>query len=303
MINPTPLSWSGADSFPLRGWRYHPQPQAQSRPEFEPGAVAVVLLHGFANDSRIWDPIARQLANRHPVYALDFRGHGDSDWDPAVRYDHWTLAADVDRVVSGLDLLQPPVLVGHSLGARVGLLYQQRYRPALAGLAILDTGPEIGAAGVARVRRDAEAMPELFDAPEEYLAWLRRSYVMADPSVLAAWASLNLRRLPTGEWQPKTDPAFTRSLWKAGAQRGDASDLTAPLDTALIEALQSVDCPTLLMRGQLSAILRRRSAERMVNEWLGDGRLVTIEDAGHALLVDQPLAVAAALTAFLQDLE
>ena len=182
------------------------------------------------------------------------------------------------------------------------MLYQQRHRPTLAGLAILDTGPEIGAAGVARVRRDAEAMPDRFQTPEDYLAWLRRSYIMAEPAALAAWAYLNLRRLPTGEWQPKTDPAFTRSLWKAGQHNGDASDLAAPLDDALIAALRSVDCPTLLLRGQLSAILRRHSAERMVNEWLRKARLETIANAGHALAVDQPLAVAEALAEFLADL-
>lgn len=297
--SPIALSLTSSDGLPLRGWCYGSEPSASTQP-LPPAPL--LLLHGFANDSRIWDPIASRLALDRTVYALDFRGHGDSAWDPAVRYDHATLAADVDCVVRALGLQRNWILVGHSLGARVGLLYQQTYRPSLAGLAILDTGPEIGAAGVARVRRDAEAMPESFEDPAAYLAWLKRSYILADPVRLAAWATHNLRRLPGGAWQPKTDPAFTRSLWRSDRRNGDASDLVAPLDQILIEALQSVDCPTLLLRGQMSAILRQRSAERMVHDWLGNGRLVTIPGAGHALPLDQPRTVATALADFLSSL-
>lgn len=288
-VTPSPqsLEFKSHDGLILRGWRWG----YGTRPP-------VLLLHGFSNDSRIWEPIAERLGREREVYSLDFRGHGDSDWDPHARYDHQTLAADVAIAVDTWGLSNF-VLAGHSLGARVALIYQQHYRPKLHKAVILDTGPKVAAAGVARVRRDAEATPATFDSIEAYRQWLEAIYFLAQPEALAAMARNNLRRLNNSRWQPKTDPAFTRSLWKQDVHNGDASDLVAPLDTTLIEALGVLHCPTLVLRGQISAILRPHTAKRMVEEWLPSASLETIDGAGHALLVDQPQSVAAAIQRFI----
>ncbi|MGH7857023.1 MAG: alpha/beta fold hydrolase, partial [Candidatus Binatia bacterium] len=74
-----------------------------------------VLLHATGFHARLWDPIARGLAPRFHVYALDARGHGDGD-KPEGGYDWSVLVADVIGVMDALGL-RGALGVGHSLGA------------------------------------------------------------------------------------------------------------------------------------------------------------------------------------------
>src|SRR5262245_17946719 len=54
----------------------------------------VVLLHGFAQTSRMWDPLLPRLVERHTVVVPDLRGAGASAM-PDVGYDKKTMAADI----------------------------------------------------------------------------------------------------------------------------------------------------------------------------------------------------------------
>jgi non-heme chloroperoxidase len=75
----------------------------------------VVLLHGWPLDSRSWEPQQPALVQAgHRVIAYDRRGFGRSS-RPSTGYDFDTLAADLDAVLTTLDL-QDVVLVGFSLG-------------------------------------------------------------------------------------------------------------------------------------------------------------------------------------------
>lgn len=52
-----------------------------------PGGAPLLLLHSMAAHTHWWDWAAPLLAERHDVAALDFRGHGDSDWTPDGTYE------------------------------------------------------------------------------------------------------------------------------------------------------------------------------------------------------------------------
>ena len=86
--------------------------------EWSQEGVLLLLLHGFGNDAHIWDDFAPAVAPYYRTVALDHRGHGDSAWDPELRYEHEAMVEDVERVCDalGIDRL---VLVGHSLGGPV----------------------------------------------------------------------------------------------------------------------------------------------------------------------------------------
>ncbi len=247
-----------------------------------------LLLHGFTNDAHIWTGLAQQLQNQHKVYAMDFRGHGDSDWDPQARYSHQTLRDDIANVVQQLGLKRFHI-VGHSLGARVAALYIQQYQPELASFTLVDTGPEVGAAGVRKVRQDAEAMPTLFNSIDHYSEYLGNIYMMANQKNIRQLLAKNgLKKRPEGGFAPKTDPAFTASLWKPQSQNNDASDLNTPLNEQLWQALATITAPTLILKGQISAILSRRAANKMVNQIMPNAQLDIIRRAGHAVMVDNP---------------
>ncbi|MDY0006661.1 MAG: alpha/beta hydrolase [Spongiibacteraceae bacterium] len=265
-------------------------------PAAQPGP-AHLLLHGFSNDAAVWGQLPAQLAARGAVYALDFRGHGDADRDPRARYDHHTLVADLQHVATQL-ALDAPHVIGHSLGARVALLWQARYRAALSSLTVVDTGPEVNQQAANKVRADAEAMPAVFPDMARWLAHLRGIYVLADEQALADWGRQSVAPLADGRVALKTDPAFTRALWHPQHHQG----LRAPLADQLWEAWRGLSCPILLLRGQASAILTRRSAQAML-ACQPRARLVTIPRAGHAVMLDNPAAFCAEVLAFLEALQ
>ena len=96
---------------------------------------AVVLIHGFGLDMRMWDPQAGPLAARFRVVRYDCRGFGASGpFDPAVPYTH---AGDLVALLDHLDI-GDAVLVGLSFGGRVALQTALADPARVRGLALLD---------------------------------------------------------------------------------------------------------------------------------------------------------------------
>ncbi|HVC32696.1 MAG TPA: alpha/beta hydrolase [Chloroflexota bacterium] len=98
----------------------------------------IVLLHGLASSSHVWDLVAPLLAPRYRVVAIDQRGHGESD-KPETGYDLPTFVADLRGIVGALEL-QRPALVGHSWGGNLALQYAVTYPADVSHLALVDGG-------------------------------------------------------------------------------------------------------------------------------------------------------------------
>jgi pimeloyl-ACP methyl ester carboxylesterase len=79
----------------------------------------LLLLHSLGEHSGSWNSIAEELVTTYRVFALDLRGHGDSD--RTMRYSLELMRDDVLAVVDTLDL-NDVCIVGHSLGGMVGYL-------------------------------------------------------------------------------------------------------------------------------------------------------------------------------------
>jgi non-heme chloroperoxidase len=75
----------------------------------------VVLIHGFPLNGRAWERQERALiANGHRVITYDRRGFGKSS-RPGTGYDYDTFAADLDKLITVLDLREADI-AGHSMG-------------------------------------------------------------------------------------------------------------------------------------------------------------------------------------------
>lgn len=107
-----------------------------------PASVAhppVLLIHGLASAAAIWDLVAPLVAEQgRQVYALDQRGHGESD-KPATGYDFATIVADDHALLDALALPQA-VVVGHSWGGAVALNLAATYPDRVAALVLVDGG-------------------------------------------------------------------------------------------------------------------------------------------------------------------
>ncbi|HDZ08108.1 alpha/beta fold hydrolase [Pseudohongiella sp.] len=270
----------------------HPCTQAES-------ASYCILLHGFTNDAHVWDGLVGALQAKHHVLALDQRGHGDSDWDPARKYSHWQLAEDLqDFLVSLGDATVH--IVGHSLGARVAILALESMHHSVTSLTIVDAGPEVSPEAGERLVNDVMQLPEHHADVQAYLDCLARIYVMADTEALARLASFGLR-VKRGRLMTKTDPAFTPGIWHKSPEFRRLDKEKGELSVRLWRALGALTLPVHIVRGQASSILEHSLALKMV-QVLGDrGLLSVVPRAGHAVMLDNPVKSAALIAQFIQN--
>lgn len=99
----------------------------------------VVLLHGFCEDSRIWQSFTPYLADAgFRVIAPDLPGFGHSE--PFPQRSMADLAATIEQLIERLQLNRP-VLIGHSMGGYTGLEILARQRIPLAGLSLFHAHP------------------------------------------------------------------------------------------------------------------------------------------------------------------
>ena len=113
-------------------------------------APTIVLLHGGHQSAHSWDLVSLHLAENYHVLALDQRGHGDSEWARDVEYTNRTMALDALAFLDAMSL-EKPILVGHSMGGRNGMLLTRHDPSWLRALVIVDVGPELSDRGRAAI--------------------------------------------------------------------------------------------------------------------------------------------------------
>jgi pimeloyl-ACP methyl ester carboxylesterase len=96
----------------------------------------VVLLHGYAENSDSWQPLAEDLMRDHTVVVPDLRGIGRSS-KPASGYDKKTQAGDVRAVVTALGY-DRTFVVAHDIGNMVAYAYAASYPDKVERLAVMD---------------------------------------------------------------------------------------------------------------------------------------------------------------------
>lgn len=258
-----------------------------------------LLIHGFTNDAHIWDNLAKKLQLTHNVIAVDLRGHGDSAWDHDAKYTHPQMVDDVYELVKSQKYAKWHI-IGHSLGARIAMLLVAHKQVKPDTFTIIDTGPEVRAVGVNKVRHDAHNTPAEFESVDSFYNYLANIYLFGQTESIMAMAKYGLKKNIAGKWIPKTDPAFTRALWKTDSQQGDSNDLKYPLTDELWNALANITAPSLILKGQASAILAKNIAEKMACHVMPNAELKIIARAGHAIMIDNPDAFEEAVCDFIK---
>jgi pimeloyl-ACP methyl ester carboxylesterase len=268
--------------------------------EWSRDGVPLLLLHGFGNDAHIWDDFAPAVAPYYRTLALGHRGHGDSAWDPERRYEHDVMVDDVEAVTKALGI-ERLVLLGHSLGGRIATLFAGRHPERMAGLVLVDIGPELDPRGVTRIRMETESSVDpSFASVDEYARLLSLHYPAAQPAALARMARHGLRSREDGRLALKMDSAL-----RGAFSRAETPEQAAEREQAMIAAqwgaLARVPCPTLVVRGAASDVFAADTADRMVDEVLQKGRLAVVAQAGHSVMTDNPDGFRDAVTSFVLE--
>jgi len=99
-----------------------------------------VLLHGWLDHAGSFDLLAPLLPGR--TVAIDFRGHGDSQWvGPGGFYHFVEYIADLDGALELLSPQEPVRIVGHSMGAAAALIYAATRPARVSHLTMIDAVP------------------------------------------------------------------------------------------------------------------------------------------------------------------
>lgn len=99
--------------------------------------AALVLLHGFCENYSMWNDVIANLKNTYQVVAINLPGHGGSDL-PKEQFDIYYMADMVKEIAESESILSY-TLLGHSLGAYVGLHLAHKYPNILQGLGFINS--------------------------------------------------------------------------------------------------------------------------------------------------------------------
>lgn len=245
-------------------------------------AQALVLLHAFPVDARMWDHVRGPLSERVRLVTPDQRGLGrsplpDTDREPTLD----DAARDVIAMLDRLELDQV-VLGGCSMGGYVAMAALRAAPERVAGLVLIGTK---ASADTEEARANRLAMADRVEK-EGVDAWLSDALLPAlvgktthdeRPGVVKA-----LRKLI--ESQPASGVAWCQ---RAMAGRPDS-----------IGTLRAADVPALVVVGEEDSLIPRAEADQMA-EALPQVKLVTIPGAGHLSPLEDPAAVSRAILGWL----
>ena len=257
------------------------------------GLPPLLCLHGLTRNARDFAEFAERYSPRFRVIALDFRGRGESGYDPlSARYNPLTYAADVQQLLDALDIPQA-IFVGTSLGGLVTMAVAAVAPQRIAAAILNDIGPELTQAGLDRLQTYV-GKDLRFRSWDEAAEAIARNQGPAFPNYTHAdWVAMARRncREEAGEIRFDYDMAIAVPFQTGGP--------TPTIDLwPLFEALGRK--PLLVVRGEKSDLLSAETATRM-QAAAPDMTLTVVPGVGHAPELNEPEAVAA-IDAFLDSL-
>jgi pimeloyl-ACP methyl ester carboxylesterase len=275
---------SHSEFIDVRGLRYHLRCWGRA------GKRTLVMLHGWMDVSASFQFVVDALDDRWRVVAPDWRGYGLSERAGADCYWFPDYLADLERVLAAV-ADGPAVLVGHSMGGNVALLYAgvrpARVRAAvnLEGFGLKDCEPAQAPGRYARWLGELKSAPPArrYRSVADVAERLRRNNPRLDAQRAAFLAGHWSRRSAQGDYEIAGDPAHkivNPVLYRWSEVAACWAAIACP-----VLWVEATDTDAHRWAGDADEIARRVRALRSVE-------VARVADAGHMLHHDQPQAVA-----------
>jgi len=243
----------------------------------------ILCVHGITANSRFWNCLASALAPHHRLIAMDLRGRGLSD-KPPTGYSIKHHCKDIAAVMDDLGL-ERPVLMGHSLGAFISLVFAAQYPERVDRLILVDGGGKLSEDQMAKVfagiKPSLDRLGKIFPSFETYLSLMKQA------PYLQPW---NLYMETYFRYEIEEVQGGIRSRVHPNHIEEEAKNLKE-VDSR--EFYKKVKSPTLILRatkGMLvedDLLLPEDAVEQMVSE-IPNAKRVDVEGANHYSILFQP---------------
>lgn len=247
--------------------------------------VPIVLSHGWACSTRMWNPQVGELASRHRVICYDQRGHGSTPVGTApATLD--TLADDLAAVVrAAVAPGERAVVVGHSMGGMTVNAWAARHPDDVPAYA---RGVLLASTAVDRLLPDFGVLP-LPERVPGALAVGRVAMAVPVSAMLLPARGFHYASMGTGATAAQID--FCRGIVNAcrARDRGRWGSAMARLDVRA--GLDKLTVPTTVVVGTADRLTPPVHSERMADVLAGTGRLernVELDGIGHMSSVEAP---------------
>jgi pimeloyl-ACP methyl ester carboxylesterase len=269
----------------------------------ERGRQGLLLAHGNSAHAEWWSFIAPYLAKEYRVTSMSLAGMGNSDWRETYRFPDF--ADDAEAVARAAGLYEgpaKPIYIGHSFGGGQVFFAAARYPERMSAAVLVDTGFGGPPPEVLEERKKRQELLANNPSPDRPT----RIY----PTLEAALARFRLMPPQPAENHYVLDFIARRSLKRAPLPEGSGEGWTWKFDPNMWEKLDRSDgvltgqgfpplqVPVVHLYGDKSRIIERRAAGEP--GFLDDqAREIEIPDSHHHVMIDQPLALVAALRTLL----
>lgn len=239
----------------------------------------LIIMHGVFGSGDNWTTLARQFGEQYKTIVPDLRNHGRSPQSDEFSYE--AMVGDIHELAQDLGL-DPFYLVGHSMGGKVAMFFAEKYPDLLKKLVVVDIAP--------------------------------RFYQPHHQQILAGFRSVPLATLTSRQdaenaMMQHIDDAGVRQFLLKNLYRTDEGGFAWRVNLDVIEAgieevgkafepANPVKVPTLFIRGGNSKYIQERD-ETDIERLFESAEIQTIENAGHWVHAEQPLAVFQAIVSFL----
>ncbi|HEY1393489.1 MAG TPA: alpha/beta fold hydrolase [Methylibium sp.] len=254
------------------------EPQLRIALQGTDAGTPVVLSHALGLDLSMWDGLAAELSQEHPVLRYDHRGHGGSAC-PRGPYSLDDLVDDAARLIREWGR-GPVVFVGLSMGGMVGQGLAIRHPELLQGLVLANT---------------TALYPE-----EAKAAWAQR-IVLVQQQGMAAIADMVVERYLCSDFraaQPSAAEALREKIIGCNPS-GYAACCQAVRDVDWLSRLHQIRCPTLVIAGALD-VGATPAMVQAIAERIPAARLEVMAEASHLSVAESPLRFAEAVRGLLR---
>lgn len=245
----------------------------------------IFCLHGLTANCRCWDVIAESLTPVHSITAIDFRGRGLSD-KPPTGYSWQQHAQDMFCVLEDLGI-NKTVLMGHSMGAYVSLVFAAKYPDRVEKLILLDGGGEHTQAHWDKIdlviKPSLDRLGQVFPSFEAYIENMKKAPILQPWSQAIEDYFRYESEDVDGGVASRIHPDHIRE------------EIRNTRKMTPSEYYAKIICPVLLVRAtdgivsEEDLVVPEHAAERMIKE-IPNLRRVDIQGTNHYSILFQPNA-------------